>query len=173
MGAQTADHVVLIAQPLHSSTVGTMEGKALSEGAIVLGNGTIFQAVNLIDGSTREWKHSSFLFSHIRNSWEDGNDIVIDLTYYDADWRMAFLGMFRFENLQKPNRDAWPVNKLMRFRLMADGRIQETNLMAKEPHSLWEQPIVHPQALGMKEGCVTWFIQGASNAYDEDPMSTK
>merc|ERR1712151_142448 len=25
----------------------------------------------------------------------------------------------------------------------------------------------------MKEGCVTWFIQGASNAYDEDPMSTK
>merc|ERR1719262_424023 len=102
--AQTANHVVLIAQPMHSSSAGTLEGKPLAEGAVVLGNGTIFQAVSLINGSLREWHHPSFLFSHIRNSWEDGDDIVIDLTWYQADWHMMFLGMFKFENLQKAKR---------------------------------------------------------------------
>jgi len=171
--AQTARHVVLIAQPLHSSAAGTMEGKALSEGAIVLGNGTIFQAVSLIDGSVREWDHPSFLFSHIQNSWEDGDDIVIELTWYEADWRMAFLSMFRFENLQKEKRDAWPVNKLIRYRLKTDGSIEETNLLPAEPKSLWELPVVDPRLHGKNETCVTWFIQGACNAYDEDASSTK
>lgn len=171
--AQTEHHVILIAQPLHSSTAGTLEGKALSEGAVVLGNGTIFQAVSLADGSLREWYHPSFLFSHIRNSWEDGDDIIIDLTWYQPDWHLAFLAMFRFENLEKAKRDLWPVNKLMRFRLKKDGSVEETNLLPMEPKSLWEQPVVDPRLYGKQEACITWFIQGACNAYDEENNSTK
>merc|ERR1712190_596308 len=61
----------------------------------------------------------------------------------------------------------------MRFRLKRDGTVEETDLMVNEPNSLWEQPVVHPRILGKKQPCVTWFIQGASNAYDEEPNSTK
>jgi len=171
--AQTAHHVVLIAQPLHFNDTAAFEGKALSEGAVILGNGTIFQAVNLLDGSMRQWHHPSFLFSHVQNSWEDDDDIFIDLTWYQPDWHMAFFGMFRFENLQKDKRDAWPVNKLMRYRLKKDGTVEETNLLPNEPKSLWEVPVVDPRLHGKQETCVTWFAQGACNAYDEDPHSTK
>jgi carotenoid cleavage dioxygenase-like enzyme len=171
--AQTEHNVVLIAQPLHSSSAATLQGKALSEGAVVLGNGTIFQAVNLLDGSLREWQHPSFLFSHVQNSWEDGDDIVIDLTWYQPDWHLAFFGMFRFENLQKDKRDVWPVNKLKRYRLKKDGTVEETDLLSKEPKSLWELPIVDPRLHGKREACISWFIQGASNAYDEHVNSTK
>jgi len=171
--AHTKNHVVLIAQPMHMSIAAIMEGKALSEGAVTLGTTTIFQVVNLADGSVREWRHQAFLFSHIQNSWEDGNDIVIDLTWYQADWHMMFLGMFKFENLQKDKRDAWPVNRLMRYRLKKDGTVEEMDLLPKEPKSLWELPIVDPRLHGRQEACVAWFIQGAPNAYDEDPNSTK
>jgi carotenoid cleavage dioxygenase-like enzyme len=171
--AQTANHTVLIAQPLHLSLEGVLEGKGLADGTIMLGNGTIFQAVNLVDGSVREWHHPSFLFSHIRNSWEEGDDIVIDLVWYKADSHMMYFGMFKFENLQKEKRDAWPVNKLMRYRLKRDGTIEETNLLPNEPKSLWELPIVDPRLHGKQKACVTWFIQGACNAYDEDSNSTK
>jgi len=78
----------------------------------------------------------SFLYSHVRNSWEDGDDVVIDLTWYQPDWHMSFLGMFKFKNLQKEKRDAWPVNKLMRYRLKKDGTIEETDLLPNEPKSL-------------------------------------
>merc|ERR1712190_166464 len=105
------------AQPLHLSLAAVLEGKGLADGSIMLGNDTIFQAVSLSDGSLREWQHSGFLFSHIQNSWEEGDDIVIDLTWYQPDWHMMFLGMFKFDNLQKEKRDAWPMNKLMRYRL--------------------------------------------------------
>jgi len=171
--AHTENHVVLIAQPMHMSIASVIEGKALAEGAIILGNGTIFQAVNLANGSVREWHYPSFLFSHVRNSWEDGDDIVIDLTWYQADWHMVFLGMFKFENLQKEKRDAWPVNKLMRYRLKKDGTVEQMDLLPEESKSLWELPIVDPRLHGKKEACVTWFIQGACNAYDEEINSTK
>merc|ERR1711920_621515 len=171
--AQTQNHVVLIAQPLHISLTAVLEGKGLGDGSIVLGNDTTFQAVGLVNGSLREWHHPGFLFSHIQNSWEEGDDIVIDLTWYQPDWHMAFLGMFKFENLQKQKRDAWPVNKLMRYRLKKDGTVEETDVLPHEPESLWELPIVNPHVHGKQEACVTWFIQGACNAYDEDVNSTK
>merc|ERR1712087_296716 len=107
------------------------------------------QAVGLADGSLREWRHPGFLFSHIQNSWEEGDDILIDLTWYQPDWHMAFLGMFKFENLQKQRRDAWPVNKLMRYRLKKDGTVEETDLLPHESKSLWELPIVNPHLHGI------------------------
>jgi carotenoid cleavage dioxygenase-like enzyme len=172
--AQTENHVTLIAQPMHMSITAVLEGKALSEGALELGNTTIFQAVNLVNGSVREWRHSSFLFSHVLNSWEDGDDIVIDLARYEADWHMMFVGMFKFENLRnKEKRDAWPANKLMRYRLKSDGTVDEMNLLPEETKSLFDLPIVDPRLHGKKQACVAWFLQGACNAYDEEPNSTK
>eukprot|EP00928_Gymnodinium_smaydae_P070695 TRINITY_DN5447_c0_g2_i1.p1 TRINITY_DN5447_c0_g2~~TRINITY_DN5447_c0_g2_i1.p1 ORF type:complete len:547 (-),score=65.86 TRINITY_DN5447_c0_g2_i1:231-1871(-) len=170
--AHTDNHVVLIAQPLHMSIKSILEGKPLTGGALVLGNGTTFQAVDLRDSSVREWHHPSFLFGHVQNSWEDGDDIVIDLTWYMPDSHLAFMNMFKFENLQKNKRDSWPMNKLMRYRLKHDGTVEETDLLPQESKSFWELPIVNPRLEGKKETCVVWFIQGASNAYDEDPSST-
>jgi len=169
----TENHAVLIAQPLHMSIAAVMEGKPLSGGAIELGNGTVFQAVNLVNGSVREWNHPSFLVSHIQNSWEDGEDIMMDVLCWDADWHMVFLGMFKFENLQKAKRDAWPVNKLKRFRLRKDGSVEEKDLLPAESKSMFEVPTVDPRLEGKKQTCVTWFVQGASNAYDEEINSTK
>eukprot|EP00928_Gymnodinium_smaydae_P070694 TRINITY_DN5447_c0_g1_i1.p1 TRINITY_DN5447_c0_g1~~TRINITY_DN5447_c0_g1_i1.p1 ORF type:complete len:550 (-),score=59.03 TRINITY_DN5447_c0_g1_i1:247-1896(-) len=171
--AHTENHVVLIAQPLHMSIKNVMEGKPLTGGSLVLGNETIFQVVNLGDASVREWRHPSFLYGHVQNSWEDGEDIVIDLTWYEPDSNLAFLNMFKFENLQKDKRDAFPVNKVKRYRLKNDGTVEETDILPKEPKSFWELPIVNPRLEGKKEACVVWYIQGASNAYDEDVSSWK
>eukprot|EP00928_Gymnodinium_smaydae_P045432 TRINITY_DN30284_c0_g1_i1.p1 TRINITY_DN30284_c0_g1~~TRINITY_DN30284_c0_g1_i1.p1 ORF type:complete len:543 (-),score=55.48 TRINITY_DN30284_c0_g1_i1:96-1724(-) len=171
--AHTENHVVLIAQPLHMSMAAILEGKPLSGGALTLGNGTIFQAVNLADGSVREWYFPSFLAAHVSNSWEDGDDIIVDLTWYQPDSHLAFIGMFKFENLQKDRRDTWPANKWIRYRLKKDGTVQETNLLPKESKSSWELPVVDPRLEGKQETCVTWFIQSGSNAYDEELNSTK
>merc|ERR1712070_1102886 len=43
--AHTQNHVVLIAEPMHLSLKNIFLGKGLTEGAVELGNGTIFQAV--------------------------------------------------------------------------------------------------------------------------------
>merc|ERR1712048_526864 len=120
--AHTANHVTLIAQPLHASMVGMLSGKPLAEGAIILGNGTIFQAVNRHDGSVREFQHESMQFAHIVNEWEENGDIVMDVTWYQHDWHMNFFGQFLMQNIQnKTIRDAWPLGKLMRYRLGSDG----------------------------------------------------
>lgn len=37
-----------------------------------------------VDGSVRTLNTSAFIFGHILNSYEEGTDIVIDLTWYEA-----------------------------------------------------------------------------------------
>mmetsp|Transcript_76322 Transcript_76322/g.184648 ORF Transcript_76322/g.184648 Transcript_76322/m.184648 type:complete len:542 (+) Transcript_76322:73-1698(+) len=171
--AHTQNKVVLIAQPLHVNVVGIMEGKPMAEGALMLGNGTIFQVVDRKSGSVREFHHTSFLFSHIVNAWEEDDDILIDLTWYQSDWHMVFFGQFKFSNLQKEVRDKWPTGKIMRFRLRHDGTVQEEDLLPKESGSNFELPAINGRLHGVRRHCVAWFWQSAVNAYDEEWDSTK
>jgi len=170
--AQTENNIVLIAQPLHMSVGAIIAGKPLAEGAIELGDTTIFQIVNRTDGSIRTVETPGFLVAHIANAWEDGEDIVMDVSHYEADERMAFLGMFLFKNLVKEVRDKWQKNKIMRFRLRADGTVETENMLPNEPDSMFELLTTNPNNHG-KEYCVLWSVQAGSNAYDEEWNSTK
>merc|ERR1712146_820636 len=69
-------------------------------------------------------------------------------------------------------RDAWPANKMIRFRLKPDGIVEETNLLPEESSSLWELAVVNSRLQGKKEHCVFWAWQQRSNAYDEEANST-
>jgi len=169
----TQNYVVLIAQPLHSSVVGIMEGKPMAEGALILGNGTTFQVVDRKNGSVREFHHTGFLAGHVVNAWEEDGDILIDLTCYSADWHMMFFGMFKFSNMRKEVRDAWPTNKIIRFRLCRNGAVQEEDLLPKESGSNFELPAINGRLHGVRRHCVAWFWQSAVNAYDEEWDSTK
>jgi len=74
---------------------------------------------------------------------------------------------------QKEQRDSWGGNKVMRYRLRKDGTVEETNLLPNDPKSLFELPVIDPRLYAKKKACVSWFWQGACNAYDEDIHSTK
>jgi len=170
--AQTQNHVVVIAHPMHMSVSALMEGKPLADGAVVLGNITIFQIVSRKDGSVRQIEHPGFTFAHVVNAWEDGDDILMDLTYMENDERMSFLGLFKMENLQKEVRDKWQHNKIIRFRLRADGSVGVENMLPKEPHSFFELPVINEQVKGQPY-CVMWSAQAGSNAYDHEKNSTE
>merc|ERR1712187_1080482 len=83
--------VVLIAQPMHLSLEKTMTGSQMADGLMYIGNGTIFQVVNRSDGSYRNYPFPSFLFAHVLNTWEEDGDVVLDITWYQADEQLGFL----------------------------------------------------------------------------------
>jgi len=170
--AQTENYIVLPALPLHMSVSAILVGKPLADGAIVRGDSMFFQIVSRKDGKVREIEHPGFLLAHIANAWEDGDDIVMDVSYYENDERMFFLGMFKFENLVKEVRDIWQKNKIMRFRLHANGTVSSQNMLPDEPNSMFELMTVNGRLHGQPY-CVLWSVQAGSNAYDEEWNSTK
>jgi len=170
--AQTQNNIILFAEPLHMSVSAIMAGKPLSEGAIKPGDTTILQIVNRTDGTIRTIETPGFLVGHVANAWEDGGDILMDVSHYEVDERMFFLGMFKFENLVKEVRDEWQKNKIMRIRIRADDLVDFENMLPNEPDSMFELLTTNPRNHG-KEYCVMWSVQAGSNAYDEEWNSTK
>merc|ERR1719272_1619212 len=95
-----------------------MEGKTMTTGVLGIGNGTLFQVVSRRDGALRVYEAGSFLSGHIVNAFEDAGDVVLDLTWYEADDHLMFYGSSLFKNLEdKKIRDTWPNPVLKRFRL--------------------------------------------------------
>ena len=118
--AVTKNYIVLIAEPLHMDIVATLLGKPLGEGSLALGNETLFQVVDRSSGGVRTFSAPGFLFGHVVNAWEEGDDIVFDLTWYTKE-SYSFFHIFLFKNLvNKTLRDQWPLNVLMRYRLRAE-----------------------------------------------------
>lgn len=170
--AQTEHFVVLIAEPLHVSVFALIEGKSLSEGGLELGKDTIFQIVDKRTGKVREMKHNPFLFSHIVNSWEEDGDVVLDVSTYPANEHMMFLGQFKFANMVKEVRDTWENNKIVRFRLLSNGTVNEQQLIPEE-NSQFELFEIDHRLHGVQKHCIFYAIQQRSNAYDEQWNSTE
>jgi len=172
--AHTQNYVVLIAQPLHMSLPHVLSGQSLGEGGLHIGNGTIFQVVHRGDGSVREFHAPSFLVTHVVNSWEEGDDIIMDVTWYEADPEgMMYFKQFLLRNLaDKTVRDAWPIGKLFRYRLKVDGSIVVQDLLPAEPETQFELLKIDERRHG-RQHCTFYGWQMHGNAYDELWNSTK
>merc|ERR1712150_17503 len=127
---------------------------------------------NRKDGSVRSVEAPGFVLAHIANAWEDGEDILMDLSHYGMDERLGFFRMFLFKDLKKEVRDKWQKNKIMRFRIRSDGTVESENLLPNEPDSMFELLTTNPKYHG-KEYCTLWSVQAGSSAYDEEWNSTK
>jgi len=171
--AQTENFVVLIGLPLHLSIAAIMEGVGFADGGLELGKETIFQIVDKRTGEVRELPHDPFLVSHVVNAWEEDGNVVLDCARYEADQGMMFFGQFKFANMGKEVRDAWPNNKLMRFRLGSNGVVQQQDLLPEETSTSFELFEIDQRLHGVREHCVVYAMQPHSNAYDEQWNSTE
>mmetsp|Transcript_94371 Transcript_94371/g.266920 ORF Transcript_94371/g.266920 Transcript_94371/m.266920 type:complete len:539 (-) Transcript_94371:140-1756(-) len=168
----TQRHIVLLAEPLYMNMGQVLLGTALGKGGLeTTGAPTLFQIVSRKDGSVRTLEAPGFIFGHILNTFEDGGDILLDLTWYAAN-DMKTLGWFnRFfhSNMQdRVIRDAWPHSKVMRYRLGANGTVSRTRLFAEEQgRDDFETPKINERYMGMPY-CIVYMTQFHSYEYDRD-----
>jgi beta-carotene 15,15'-monooxygenase/beta,beta-carotene 9',10'-dioxygenase len=168
--AFTANHHILIAEPMHMSPMAVMRGRPLGEGGLFLGNGTIFQVVDRKTGAVRQFDVPSFLFGHIVNAWEEDGDIFIDLTWYTMK-SFSFFHIFQFKILRdKAARDAWPMTQIRRFQLKADGGVVETVLLPTESATAFELPKTNVLVQG-KPYCIFYGLQTHAYRYDQNQSS--
>merc|ERR1719487_101396 len=153
------------------SPLAVMRGKPLGAGGLWLGNGTIFQVMDRKTGKVREYNVPSFLFGHIVNAWDEGSDVVLDLTWYTMK-SFSFFHLFQFKILRnKTARDAWPNSQIRRFRLKADGSVVETSLLPDETSTTFELPKTNELMQG-KPYCIFYGFQAHAYRYDQDQSST-
>jgi carotenoid cleavage dioxygenase-like enzyme len=159
--APTENHYTIVGQPLYMDIERVMFGASLAEGGLVspADDTTIFQIVKLSDGSVRSIEVPGFLIGHVINSYEDGDDIVLDVTWYNAT-SGGFFTRYLLGNIRnKSKRDAFPKSKVVRFRLKADGTAEQTNTLAlSTPDADVELPAVNPNNEG-KKYCVIWGVE--------------
>merc|ERR1712048_277752 len=139
---------------------GVLQGKGLAEGGLVSpkGDTTLFQVVSKKDGSIREFETEGFLMGHVINSFDDGEDIVLDVTYSNPE-SGGFFARYLLDVIMDPaKRDAFEKSKVMRYRLKADGSVEKSLTLPDEPDADIELPVVHPDNEG-KIYCVFWGVQ--------------
>jgi carotenoid cleavage dioxygenase-like enzyme len=162
-GHTQSSHVI-IATPLYMDFERVGMGKGLANGGLVTpeGDTSLFQVVSKKDGSVREFETDGFLMGHVVNSYDDGDDIVVDLTY-STTRSGGFFKRFLLENLVDPvMRDLFEKYTLMRYRLKADGTVERSLTLPDEPTVDMELPMVHPDFEG-KKYCVFWGVQFTAN----------
>jgi len=151
---------VLVATPFYMDLLAVMEGKGLAEGGLVSppGGQTLFQIVNKSDGSVRQVATPGFLMGHVVNSYEDGEEIVVDLTHMEASSGGFFARYLLGNIMDKGKRDGFQKSSILRFRLKPDGGFTREPLLPQEPEDDIELPVVHPHLFGKKH-CLMWGVQ--------------
>jgi carotenoid cleavage dioxygenase-like enzyme len=168
----TPNFIILIAEPIYMNMEKVLLGDSLGRGGLDTTNeNTLFQVVNRKTGEVRILEAPGFAFGHLLNAWEDGEDIVIDLTWYAAG-NQTTLGWFNrwfLENMQdKGIREEWPRSKIMRYKLGAKGDVRSTPLFADErEQNDFETPKINENFDGHKY-CVSYMLQFHSYEYDKD-----
>lgn len=158
-GATESSHVI-VGTPLYMDLMGVMSGKGLAEGGLepVEGDPTIFQIVDKSDGSWREFHTGGFLIGHVVNSYDDGEDVVVDVTYSTVR-SGGFFRRFLLSNiLDKVKRDLFEKGTVMRFRLSPNGTVTRSLTLPKEPAADIELPAINPAMAG-KAYCIFWGVQ--------------
>jgi len=156
----TASSYVLIGTPLYMDFAGVLRGKGLAEGGLVSpeGDNTTFQVVSKADGSVREFETDGFLMGHVINSYDDGEDIVVDVTY-STPQSGGFFKRYLLDVIMDPTkRDHFEKCTAIRYRLKADGSVEKSLTLPDEPVADIELPVVHPHYEG-KSYCVFWGVQ--------------
>jgi len=96
------------------------EGAAVFEGA----RATRFVLVPRNGGKPRIIEHEAFAYVHFNNAYEDGKDVVIDLSLHDS-WEASSALLKDFRNINVDHSVGGP---LVRFRVSPDNRITRTDL---------------------------------------------
>jgi len=175
--AATPNFIVLIADPLYLSVTDMMEGAPLGKGGLQTnGDPTLFQVVDRKTGAVRTFENPGFIHAHILNSWEEGDDILIDLTWYDANNKttLGWMNRWFLEYIKDPTtREQWPRSKVMRYRLKADGSVETQVLFADEDgENDFEVPKINEKLNGHPY-CMVYATQFHSYEYDFDQQATK
>lgn len=156
----TERYYVLVATPFHMDMASIMLGNGLAEGGLARPEGeeTLFQIVGKRDGSLRQIATPGFLMGHVVNSYEDGEDVVVDLTHMETKTG-GFFSRYLLGNIRdKEKRDSFPRSSILRFRLKADGSFTREPLLPLEPQDDVELPLIHPGLFGKKH-CIMWGVQ--------------
>lgn len=175
--ASTPNYIVLIAEPLYMDIEQILLGRSLGEGGLKTNDDdTLFQIVDRKTGSVRTLEAPGFIFGHVLNSWEEGTDIVIDLTWYAAN-NMTTLGWMNRWFLEYMSdtsiRENWPHSKIMRYRLKADGQVEQKVLFANEHgENDFETPKINEKFRGHPY-CISYMMQFHSYRYDVDHQAKK
>ena len=169
----TPNYIIVTAHPLHLSISAMMAGKTMTTGGLVIGKGpTIFQVVSRLDGSVRTFDAPSFFSGHVVNAYEEEGDLVVDMTWYQADEHLMFYGIDLFKVINsKEIRDAYPNAVLKRYRLKASGAVEGPSLLLPDEKNdtAFELPKVNERVYGYKY-CIFYAMQPHSYDYS-DPTS--
>ena len=173
----TPKYIILVADVLYMSMEKIMMGHSLGEGALETNKDpTIFQIVDRKTGAVRSMEAPGFIFGHIINSYEDGDDIVLDLTRYGANnaTTLGWMNRFFFKYMNSTEtRESWPRSQMWRYRLKANNQVEETLLFAEEKgENDFELPKIDERVEGQKH-CIVYFIQFHTYEYDVDQNATK
>jgi len=157
--AETETSFIIVGTPTYMDFVNVMLGKGLAEGGLVspVGDDTLFHIIDKTDNSVRTVQTEGFLIGHVINSYNDGDDIIVDLTTYSVE-SGGFFPRYLLDNLAKENRDSWPKGDLTRVTIHADGTTELKGLLPDEPFADVELPCLNPQYY-TKKHCVMWGVQ--------------
>jgi carlactone synthase/all-trans-10'-apo-beta-carotenal 13,14-cleaving dioxygenase len=158
--AETEASYVIVGTPTYMDFVNVLKGKGLAEGGLVspVGDKTYFHIVDKTSLSERTVKTPGFLMGHVINSYDDGDDVVVDFTTYSVE-SGGFFPRYLLGNLMnKTTRDSWPKGDVTRVTIHADGTSEQTGLLPDEPLADIELPSINPNYY-TKSYCVVWGIQ--------------
>jgi len=171
----TPRYIILIAEPLYLSLERALEGYPMGEGGLETnGDQTLFQIVDRKTGAVRTLEAPGFIYGHVLNSYEDEDDIVIDLTWYAANnaTTLGWMNRWYWKHMRsEPVREAWPRSRIVRYRLKANNMVEETTLFEVENGANdFETPKINEKLDGQKY-CIAYFMQFHTYAYDQNQSS--
>ena len=161
--AFTNSHYVIIGVPMYMDMLKVMTGAGLAQGglAVSMEDDTIFQIVNRTDGSHRNAKAPGFLMGHVINAWEEGADVLMDLTHYTPK-SGGFFARYLLDVVQnRTARNSFTKASVKRFRIKPDNSVEES--FVSDPDIDIELPVINPHYEGRKY-CLVWAAQfGTAN----------
>ena len=156
--AVTDNNYVIIGVPMYMDMLKVMKGEGLAQGALAISttDETIFQIINRTDGSYRNARTPGFLMGHVINAWEEGNDVLMDLTWYSTQ-SGGFFARYLLDIVQnKTARDSFQKGSVKRFRIKPDNSV-ETSFVS-DPDIDIELPTMNPNYEGRRY-CIVWAAQ--------------
>jgi len=157
--AETQNNFVILGVPLYMDLMDVVAGKGLAEGGLIssVKDDTLFHVVNKVDHTVRTVKGPGTLMGHVVGSYEDGSDIIVDITSYTVK-SGGFFPRYLLKNLKQDVRDSWPKGDLTRITIHADGTTEYKGLLPDEPLADVELPVMNPN-YHKKKYCVFWGVQ--------------
>jgi len=123
--AVTDKHYIIVGTPFYMDMTGVLEGKGLAEGGLdnVIGDPTAFHVVDPATGASRTALTPGFLMGHVINAWEEGDDVLLDITVYKQRSGGFFKRYLLDVILNKTARDNFDKGSVMRYRIKPDNTV--------------------------------------------------